>query len=407
MPGEPALADDTPRNMADLEGVDWTFSDAETTYLTHGLHPYPAKFIPQLPHTLIHALSSPGEKIGDIFCGSGTTLVESLLLGRNTVGIDANPLACLISEAKTTRFVEGDEEALSELVKRAQALADVLSVHEEGTLFGTEPFVSRAPRPTHEALSFWFEPFVVEELAEMLAWCRDLPSETSRRVALSAFSSIVVTVSRQDSDTRYVRREKHISPGEPLRRFARAVKDALRSVAAFNREIDPHLTCSVYNTNLLAQPSIDLLDLMVCSPPYPNAYSYHLYHMTRMIWLGMDQPKFKREEIGSHRKYSNKGPNGATAQTFRTEMTTIFTWLYDRLRNDRYACFVVGDSTIRGEKVSNVDLLAETARACGFRESGRFHRRMVDTKKAFNPAIGKIKGEQILILQKRARVIVV
>jgi len=140
MPGEPALADDTPRNMADLEGVDWTFSDAETTYLTHGLHPYPAKFIPQLPHTLIHALSSPGEKIGDIFCGSRTTLVESLLLGRNTVGIDANPLACLISEAKTTRLVEGDEEALSELVKRAWALADILSVHEEGTLFGTEPW---------------------------------------------------------------------------------------------------------------------------------------------------------------------------------------------------------------------------------------------------------------------------
>lgn len=406
MPGEPALTDDTPRNMADLEGVNWTFSDAETTYLTHGLHPYPAKFIPQLPHTLINALSAPGETIGDIFCGSGTTLVESLLLGRNTVGIDANPLACLISEAKTTRLVEGDEEALSELVKRAQVLADVLSLHEEGTLFGAEPFVSRAPRPNHEALSFWFEPFVVEELAEMLAWCRELPSDTSRKVALTAFSSIVVTVSRQDSDTRYVRREKNISPGEPLRRFARALKDAMRSVVAFNREFDPRLTCRVYNTNLLTQPGVDHMDLMVCSPPYPNAYSYHLYHMTRMIWLGMDQPKFKREEIGSHRKYSNKGPNGATAETFRTEMATIFTWLYDHLRNDRYACFVVGDSTIRGEKVSNADLIAETARVCGFRESGRFHRRMMDTKKAFNPAIGKIKGEQILILQKRARVIV-
>lgn len=406
MPGEPALTDDTPRNLTDLERVDWTFSDAETTYLTHGLHPYPAKFIPQLPHALIQALSAPGETVGDIFCGSGTTLAESLLLDRHTIGIDANPLACLISEAKTTRLADGDEEALSDLAMRAQGLAGVLSLREEGTLFGAEPFISQAPRPNNEAIAFWFEPFVVEELAEMLAWCRALPSDTSRKVALTAFSSIVVTVSRQDSDTRYVRREKNISPGEPLRRFARAVKDALRSVAAFTSETDPHLTCRVYNTSLLAQPDIDQLDLMVCSPPYPNAYSYHLYHMTRMIWLDMDQPRFKREEIGSHRKYSNKGPNGATAETFRTEMTTIFSWLYDHLRNDGYACFVVGDSTIRGEKVNNADLIAEAARACGFQEASRFHRRMVDTKKAFNPAIGKIKGEHILILQKRARVIV-
>src|SRR5262245_57056681 len=106
--------------------VDWDFKTAKTTYLTHGLHPYPAKYIPQIPHSLIDELSVYGETVADIFCGSGTTLVEANLLGRNSIGIDANPLACLISEAKTTRFEFGDENVLSKLVEQAQGLSSEL-----------------------------------------------------------------------------------------------------------------------------------------------------------------------------------------------------------------------------------------------------------------------------------------
>src|SRR5690348_5810975 len=92
--------------------VDWDFKEAKTSYLTHGLHPYPAKYIPQIPHSLITELSAYGDTVADIFCGSGTTLVEANLLGRNAIGIDANPLACLISEAKTTRLEFNDKNLL-------------------------------------------------------------------------------------------------------------------------------------------------------------------------------------------------------------------------------------------------------------------------------------------------------
>jgi len=124
--------------------------------------------------------------------------------------------------------------------------------------------------------------------------------------------------------------------------------------------------------------------------------------MTRMVWLGMDQPTFKREEIGSHRKYSSHGPNGATADTFRSEMTVIFEWLGTHLRKGRHACFVVGNSTIRGEKVNNADLISEVANRVGFCEVGRVGRKMQATKKAFNPLYGRIKTEDIVILQNRA-----
>src|SRR5438477_3748060 len=104
---------------ARLQQIDWDFRDAKTSYLTHGLHPYPAKFIPQIPNALIQEFSSVGDTVGDIFCGSGTTLVEGLLLKRNVVGIDANPHACLISAAKTTRLEPGDKELLATLASRA------------------------------------------------------------------------------------------------------------------------------------------------------------------------------------------------------------------------------------------------------------------------------------------------
>lgn len=385
--------------LLNLLAVDWNFASVKTSHLTHGLHPYPAKYIPQIPHTLIRELSSPGETVADIFCGSGTALVEALLLGCNAVGVDANPLACLISEAKTIRLVEGDVDSLLSLVERAHLLADQISAQSKAPLFAPHAFVSAAYRPRDEAISFWFAPFVVEELAETLSWCRGMLTESSRKVALTTFSSIIVTVSKQDSDTRYVRREKKIQPGDVLRRFARSLSDAARNSAEFTKLVDPGLHCDVYNADVLTGPDIGQIDLVVCSPPYPNAYSYHLYHMTRMLWLGMDQPKFKREEIGSHRKYSRKGPNGATVDTFRSEMATIFTWLRRHLRPGGSACFIVGDSTLKGRVISNADLISEVAAMNGFREAGRIERRMQDTKKAFNPAIGKIKREQIVVLR--------
>src|SRR5207248_9064686 len=108
--------------LANLNAIDWDFSNAKTIFLTHGLHPYPAKYIPQIPNALIQELSSVGEIVADIFCGSGTTLVEALALKRNAIGVDANPLACLISEAKTTRLEESDKELLFSIVKRAHIL---------------------------------------------------------------------------------------------------------------------------------------------------------------------------------------------------------------------------------------------------------------------------------------------
>lgn len=397
--GDPLERQRNPR-LTVLQSLDWDFASAKTNYLTHGIHPYPAKFIPQIPNALIQELSSVGDTVGDIFCGSGTTLVEALTLKRHAVGIDANPLACLISKAKTNVITEADASELAQLRDGMTRLAEEIRRNRQDSLIPATDFISGGWRPSAK-VEFWFPTHVIEELAEIRKQCVDLPSDAARTLAFIAFSSIVVAVSHQDSDTRYVRREKNIEPGETFKRFSRALDQATKAAIEFSELVEHRFTCSIVEASLLSTPPIPKLDLVVCSPPYPNAYSYHLYHMTRMLWLEMDQPTFKKDEIGSHRKYSSPSKNAATVETFRNEFLTILEWLKGPLPIGRYACFVVGDSTLRGERINNADLISSVADECGgYREVARIPRTMQSTKKAFNPAIGKIKAEDILILER-------
>jgi len=367
--------------------------------MTHGIHPYPAKFIPQIPNALIQELSAVGDTVGDIFCGSGTTLVEAQLLKRHTIGVDASPLAVLVSRAKLARLTDEDITALRELADWVSTFAGNLS-DPTSSLFDFQIDSAQVLIPPDDKIHFWFDEHVIYELGSILYQIEALPTEQSRTVAKAAFSSIVVAVSKQDSDTRYVRREKNTLKGETASRFLRALLKSLETLKEFADATEERFTSRIIHDNVLNKPNIGKLDLMVTSPPYPNAYSYHLYHRTRMAWLRMDQPRFKKAEIGSHRKYSAKGKNGADIQIFSGEMGKILSWLHDYLNPRAYACLVVGNSTIRGQRFDNAQIISEVAEVTGFRERKRISRTLQVTKKSFNPAIGNIKKENILILQR-------
>ena len=383
-----------------LKTARWDFSSANTKYLTHNLHPYPAKFIPQIPNLLIQELSQPNDTVADIFCGSGTTLLEALQLKRNAIGIDANPIAALISKAKTTRLTDLDLHELANHRYACERLLDTILRMAKDSRPQNRSFVSSGWRPAPEVSQFWFLPHVVEELAELLTLISGVKRESASGLCKVAFSSIVVRVSKQDSDSRYVRRAKAIEAGATVRHYLHQLTSAITTAQEMSQAVDKDLTCQVLNANVLDHPQIEDLQLVVTSPPYPNAYSYHLYHRTRLLWLGYDAEGFKSSEIGSHRKYSAKGRARATANTFREEFETIFHWLRYKLEYRRYACFVIGDSRIDGERIDNASLLSAVAARSGFREVARIQRQIPSTRKALNPRIGGIHRENILILRK-------
>lgn len=386
--------------LSNLAKLDWDFADANTGHLTHALHPYPAKFIPQIPRALIQELSSVGDTVLDMFCGSGTTLLEALRLGRNAVGIDANPLAALISRVKTTPLTAAEFDELEKHRAVCERILAEAALASGGLLGNGQSFRSSGWRPAPQVCEFWFEPHVVEELAALREQANQVVSARARALCLVALSAIVVAVSKQDSDTRYVRRKKSIEPGAAVRRYLSQLKSAISAVQEMSNLVEDRLSCRVLTADILQAPDTVPLDLVVTSPPYPNAYSYHLYHRTRMIWLGHDPDGFRKVEIGSHRKYSSKSRNRATPETFHNELAAIFRWLRGRLQSGRYACFVIGDSKINGTRVDNAALLAAAGAGAGFQEVARIARSIPSNRKTFNPTMGRIKMENILILQR-------
>ncbi|MDW8010641.1 MAG: site-specific DNA-methyltransferase, partial [Sulfolobales archaeon] len=66
----------------------WSFPE-RGTWATHR-GDFRGNWPPQLVRNIILRYSKPGETVLDQMCGSGTTLVECKLLGRNAIGVDIN-----------------------------------------------------------------------------------------------------------------------------------------------------------------------------------------------------------------------------------------------------------------------------------------------------------------------------
>lgn len=86
--------------------------------LTHNFYRYPARFSPKLVRAAIAAFSAPGDLVLDPFMGGGTTLVEALALGRNSIGSDLNELALFIAHVKTRIYTEQDLACITAWLQR-------------------------------------------------------------------------------------------------------------------------------------------------------------------------------------------------------------------------------------------------------------------------------------------------
>ncbi len=61
---------------------------------------YWGNFIPQIPSQMMRRYTKPGEWVLDTFAGSGTTMLEGLRLGRNTLGVELQPAVAAQTSAR-------------------------------------------------------------------------------------------------------------------------------------------------------------------------------------------------------------------------------------------------------------------------------------------------------------------
>lgn len=348
----------------------------DKTYLTHGLHPYPAKFIPHIPRRLIQAFALRGAPVLDPMCGSGTTLVEAALLGFEGVGIDLNPIAVLAARAKTVLVSPDDCSEVEALIAR---IREASSKTER---------VAQAETPTFRNREKWFTPGVLAELAyalEETGRCAPPASLLGR----AAVSSIIVNVSNQESETRWCAKPTQVSPGGVLARLASRLEVALDRAVEYSAAAAASVMVSRSDARKL--PLADSsMGTVVTSPPYANSHDYYLYNKLRMFLLGYEVAPVQAAEIGSRNRHSDM--NAPIEHYLETISEALAEWRRVLISGGR-AAVVVADAVVRGEFFDMGVRFKEIAGEVGFTVETQYafsHRRFNSTfQRGFGTAFDK------------------
>jgi len=368
-----------------LDSIDWNFADSARKTGLHAIHPYPAKFIREIPRTFIE-LFHPGDQspVFDPFCGSGTTLVEAVLAGLPAIGLDLHPLATLIAQVKTTAINTGELE---------RQATRVLAVAQQAVADGAIA-VPEIPRLDH-----WFQPNVQECLAALRHAIKSVRNAKIADALRVCFSSIIVRVSNQESDTRYAAIDKAVGEEDVWRAFMASAAGTAAALDELNVRIRGSLpTVKTITKDILKATPEDVgagVGLVVTSPPYPNAYEYWLYHKYRMYWLDMDPIAVRQQEIGARPHFFKKNPH--TAADFERQMGGCFCLLSKIMKPRANACFVMGRSIIKGQEIDNEAILVKAAVPHGFRHIASVGRSIAASRKSFNPSHGTINKERVIV----------
>jgi site-specific DNA-methyltransferase (cytosine-N4-specific) len=336
--------------------------DRENAY-THDFHPYAAKFPPTAIRSLIEEYTKPSDTVLDPFCGSGTTLVECRLLGRNAIGIELNPVGRLISETKSAYYTTDDIARASEALSRLKARYFIFNQW-------VQPFSPGDALPNHPDKDFWFKPHVLKELQaikSIIDEYRDVPK--IHNLLMTGFSRIIVPVSNQESETRYKSIEKKVPAGYASQLYIKVVEEYLASLklnvndgGLRNSEITVIQGDARDKIHLLQENQIDFA---ITSPPYLNSYDYYLYHKHRIYWLGEDPRLVRKLEIGGHHTVDRQAYETATSE-YKLSLTEIFRGIARALKPGRYFAILIGDGIVKGKRVNADEFVEDIARATGF-----------------------------------------
>lgn len=324
-----------------------------TSNLNHGLHSYPAKFPPQIPAKILDEYAKENFLIFDPFCGSGTTLVEASIRNLSSIGNDINPIALLISSVKTTRYREEDLQKSDLIVEN---IVNDFNVNQKN-LETSIKFDNK---------DHWFQKNVQKEIEFIINNINKLKDKKIKLLLELVLSEIIVSVSNQESDTRYAAIEKNIPDGKTIKTFYNKYMFVREKVLKFSEVVKDYNYSSKLIKNdarNLIDVSDDTVDMIITSPPYANTYDYYLYHKHRMNWLGYNFIESREIEIGSRNEYSSKKQK---PDKWKQDLESVIKEMYRVLKTDRFCFIIIGDSVINKEFIKINELIREISTNVGF-----------------------------------------
>lgn len=368
---------------------------AEADYASHGLHAYPAKFLPHYPNVFIRHFSKKGDLVLDPMCGAGTTVIEACLQNRRAYGVDIDPIAALTARVSITPIPElelrdFESDVFDDIGKRLSS-----------------GYASEVGLPSEEEfpnVEIWFREPVLRELLVV----RDAILESGASAALTDFgllclSSIVKLVS--NADPRDIFPERDLD--NPVRErkdvvteLRKAFHDNRVKLIEFSQRVNWERRGEVHRGNATAlQLDDDSVDLIFTSPPYAYAMDYARVHKLSTLLISMSNEKFleyRRQYVGTDRVsvnypldsfegfefaeeqirdvHADRRKLGVILHRYFSDLYAITQECRRVLKPGGYLIYVIGNSTVRGTKFRTDKVLAGICDSVGLNEKGRLER---------------------------------
>lgn len=401
-----------------IKVVDWDFTDAVTQYLTHKYHSYPARFIPQIPQALIEICTSkPSDIVFDIFSGCGTTAVEARLAHRNTIGIELNPLAVLISKAKSTPlnpiFIRNGFDKLCGNISK-QLKPDLLRNYTTEEIDEYRHFLFpkhlldqaneeyaenreiymgymiKGRRAIHIHLnSFYLLSLIKNNIGELEE------GDDTKSFFLTALSSVINRLKNSTS-------QQKLQPILPLQLFTMICKSMVAKMEDFYERALPENFTQIICTDARTIDNIvesNTVTCIVTSPPYPNALDYHREHKSNLLWLGLPFRNFQSREIGSHSKFASNRLR--MLSQYLSDMIRASMQMTRVLKPNKYCCVVIGNSSVEHLIIENHQFLKKAGEFTGLDFEYEVLRNIDKTRKSTSWEIGNIDDEYVMFFRKR------
>lgn len=263
---------------------DWNFEEYKMSEYTHAIHSYPAMMMPRIARNVIQEYATSESIVLDPYMGSGTTLLEGMVenVGK-VIGFDLNPLAVLISTAKTTKF------NLEKIKKEIDNLDYHLSV------------LSNYEHPSFTILESWFKQENIDELARLKAVINNIEDSDVRLFFSVVFSETVrhVSFTRNGEFKLYKipesKRDSHNPDAiaifsQKLQSVYTTVKDFYENTTFLNSQTDVAIMNAAITDSDVKPNSIDLV---VTSPPYGDSnttVAYGQFSRLANEWLDFPEP---------------------------------------------------------------------------------------------------------------------